>query len=346
MAFEIVETHELVRTIELFPVQSSYWLDLCFPSVHLSNSEFIDFDIVDKGRRLAPFVAPTVQGQPMVNRGHSVRKFKPAYIKPKDPVDPARLLRRRAGELFNSNAATPQSREQAIIGDILSDHREGIERRWEWMAARAVIDGAIIIEGENYPRVQLSFGRNAAHTKTLAGTAMWTDDTSDPLTDIETWGLEFFTNSGYPIDRITFGPMAWKSFANNPQVQRMLETRRGSTNAIETGPGQASLPAQDRGQLGSAAIDLVVYNDMYEDNTGVSVPMMGTNDIVLTSRAGIDGIRAYGAIMDKKANWEAMPIFPKMWEQEDPSGLFIMTQSAPLMIPGRPNASMKVTVRA
>jgi hypothetical protein len=344
MAFDIIETHELVRTVSLFPPQSSYWLDLLYPSVHLSNTEFIDFDLVDRGRRLAPFVAPTVQGQPMVNRGHSVRKFKPAYVKPKDPVDPARLLRRRAGEMFGSSNATPQSREQAIIADILNDHREGIERRWEWMAARATIDGAVIIEGENYPKVSLSFGRAAGHTKTLSGAALWSDAASTPLDDIEAWGLEFLTNSGYPIDRITFGPAAWSAFANNPQVKAMLETRRGSTNAIETGPGQAS-PAQNRGTLGSANIELFVYNDQYEDNTGVAVPMMNTNDIVLTSR-GLDGIRAFGAIMDKKANWEAMPIFPKMWEQEDPSGLFIMTQSAPLMIPARPNASMRVTVNA
>lgn len=343
MAFEITETHELIRTIERFPPMSSYWLDLCFPDLHLSNTEYIDFDIVDKARRLAPFVAPTVQGQPMVQRGHSTRKFKPAYIKPKDPVDPARLLKRRAGEFFSGNQSTPQAREDAIIADILSDHRDGIYRRWEWMAARAVIDGSITIEGENYPRVVLSFGRNAANTKVLSGAALWTDPLSNPLDDIEAWSLEMFQRSGYPVSRITFGPMAWRAFANHPKVQAMLETRRGSINAIETGPQQGQ-PFQHRGTLNSANIELWVYNDTYEDNQGTSIPMMSTNDIVLTA-ASVDGIRAFGAIMDKKANWEAMPYFPKMWEQEDPSGLFIMTQSAPLMIPGRPDASMKVTVR-
>jgi hypothetical protein len=344
MAIEVTETHELIRTIELMPPQSSYWLDLCFPSVHLSNTEYIDFDLVDKGRRLAPFVAPTVQGQPMTNRGHSVRKFKPAYVKPKDSVDPGRLLKRRAGEFFGNTQATPQSREDAIIADILSDHRDAIYRRWEWMAARAVIDGAVIIEGENYPRVSLSFGRDASLTKTLTLGARWDQSTGLPLDNIEDWGLEMMQLSGYPIDRITFGTAAWKAFANNPQVQNMLETRRGSTNAIETGPRSAAQPFQSRGQLGSAAIDLYVYNDAYEDNQGTLVPMMSADDIVLTSR-GIDGIRAFGAIMDKKANYESRPIFPKMWEQEDPSGLFIMTQSAPLMIPARPNGSMRVTVK-
>src|SRR5690606_20901096 len=50
--------------------------------------------------------------------------------------------------------------------------------------------------------------------------------------------------------------------------------------------------------------------------------------------------RAFGAIMDKKAGWRATPVFPKMLEQEDPSAVYRMTQSAPLMIPTRPNATL------
>jgi hypothetical protein len=342
MAIEITETHELIRTIELFPPSSSYWLDLCFPSVHLSNTEYIDFDLVDKARRLAPFVAPTVQGQPMVNRGHSIRKFKPAYIKPKDSVDPARLLKRRAGEFFGGGNATPQSREDAIVADILNEHREGIERRWEWMAARAVIDGAIIIEGENYPRVSLSFGRNAANTKVLTLGARWSETTSTPLADLESWNTEMFQRAGYPISRVTFSPEAFAAFSGHADVKGLLETRRGSTFAMETAPGDGR-PVQYRGTLPGSNIDLYVYNDFYEDNQGNQVRFLDAGDIVLTA-ASVDGIRAFGAIMDKKANYEARPMFPKMWEQEDPSGLFIMTQSAPLMIPARPDASMKATV--
>jgi hypothetical protein len=343
MAIEITETHELVRTIERLAPVTSYWLDLCFPSVHLSQTEYIDFDLVDHARRLAPFVAPTVQGQPMVHRGHSIRKFKPAYIKPKDPVDPARLLTRSAGELFSAGNQTLAQREDAIVADILNQQRTGIMRRWEWMACRAVADGSIIIEGENYPRVSLSFGRDAGNTKTLTLGARWSETTSTPLEDLEDWMLEVFQRSGYPVKRITFTPSAWKNFVGHASTQNMLETRRGSENMIETGPSNAAEPAQYRGTLKSAAVDLWVYNDFYEDNQGTQVPFLEDGDIVLTA-ASVDGIRAFGAIMDKKANYESLPIFPKMWEQEDPSGLFIMSQSAPLMIPARPNASMKVSV--
>jgi hypothetical protein len=327
---ELYETHEMIGVIERLPPLTTYWLDLCFPGLVASDSEFIDFDLVDKGRRLAPFVAPTVQGVPMVAQGYSTRKFKPAYIKPKDTFNPTRVLQRRAGEPFGGTQS-PQQRRDAILADILDEHRKGIVRRWEWMACRAAVDGSITIAGDNYPTVNLSFGRNASNTKVLVGTALWSDTTnSNPLADIESWNQEMFDRCGSGIDRITFTPTAW------------TETRRGSENAIETGPGKAA-PFQYRGQLKSAAIDLYVYNDKYEDNQGASQSFLTAGDIVLTSNA-VDGVRAFGAIMDDDANYKSMPIYPKMFKVPDPSGVFVMSQSAPLMIPRRPDATMKITV--
>ena len=120
--FDILETHELAGVIETFPPGSSYWLDLCFPRAHFSESEYIDFDIVDKARRLAPFVAPNVQGQPMLARRETIRKFKPAYLKPKEALDPQRNLRRRAGESIGGSL-TPSERNDAIVAETLLDQR-------------------------------------------------------------------------------------------------------------------------------------------------------------------------------------------------------------------------------
>lgn len=347
---EILETHELLGVIENIPPRNSYWLDLAFPRVHMSTTEFIDFDLLDGARRLAPFVSPAVQGQPMVQRGHSTRKFKPAYVKMKDAVDPARLLTKRVGEALTtgirSQQLTPAQRHDAIVADILATQVDAYERRLEWMAAKSVQDGAITIEGENYPRVQLSFGRSAAHTKTLTGTAAWTDTTnSNPIQDIEDWALEMLTNSGRAVTRITFGVQAWKAFIAHPKTEKMLDTNlRGGSNSLELGPTQPAQGGQYRGTLKSMNVDLYVYNDQYEDNTGVLQNMMDPRDVVLTGDA--EGIRCFGAIMDNKANWQPLSLFTKMWEQEDPSGVFIMSQGAPLMVPSRPNATMRVRVRA
>lgn len=343
MAIEIVETHDLLDVIDTLHPPTDYWLSLCFPEEHRSTSRYIDFEAIDEDRILAPFVAPNVQGQPMAQHGHNIRKFAPAYVKPKDAVDPDRLILRRAGEKLGGSS-TPQQREDAIVADILRVQNNGIRRRWEWMAARAIIDGSVIVEGDNYPRSVVGFGRAAGNTKTLTLGARWTETTATPLDDLENWATEMQEADGGVPTRVTMGLAAWRAFSSHASVREMLDTRRGSSNALELGPTDGS-PFTYRGRLNSNGLEIWTYNDYYVDNNRAIVRFMSTNDIVLTSPA-VRGVRAFGAIRDRKAGWAPLPIFSKMWEQDDPSGLFIMSQSAPLMIPRRPNATMRVTVRS
>jgi len=340
MAFDILETHELAGVIRNFPPQSSYWLDLCFPRAHYSTTEFIDFDVVDKARRLAPFVAPNVQGQPMLSRRESVRKFKPAYLKPKDALDPARVLRRMAGEGIGGSLS-PQERYDAIIADTLLEQSEGIDRRLEWMACNAIVHGQVEVVGENYPSVTVGFGRRAENTKTLAGGARWNQPTTaTPAADIEAWATEMLRRSGRRLTRVTLTPAAKTAFFATDEIKYLLETRRGSLASAEqvNASGEVAYPVMTL----PGGVQVWVYNDVYEDNDGVEVPFVEDGLVVLTG--DVEGVRAFGAIMDEEANWEPMAKFPKMWPQKDPSGIFVMTQSAPLMIPGRPDASMSVNV--
>lgn len=342
MAIGIYDTAELVKVVRTVKAPTSYWLDLLFPGVITFNTKEIDFDYVDKNRRLAPFVAPTAQGVPLKQEGYLTRRFTPAYIKPKDMVDPARLMKRQAGEALMGELS-PAQREDMIVADILETHRFAIERRWEWMAAGAAIDGAITVSGPDYPTKNIAFGRDASLAKNLTGADRWSESTSTPLNDIETWMQEVHRLSGYTPTRITMGINAWESFKNHASVKDMLDTRRGSKNTIESGPG-AGLPWQYRGSLDSAGgLEIYTYNDIYEDEDGNAVNFLDQDTVVLTSPA-VEGVRAFGAIQDRKAGWAASAMFPKMWEQEDPSGLYLMTQSAPLMIPTRPNASLKAKV--
>jgi len=346
MAFQTYDTAELVKVIRTVRAPTSYWLDLLFPSTITFDSKEIDFDLVDRSRRLAPFVAPTAQGVPMLQEGYVTRRFTPAYIKPKDMVDPARLLKRQAGEAFLGELS-PQQREDLIVADILETHRFAIERRWEWMACEAAVKGAVTVSGPDYPTKTVSFGRAASLTKNLTGAARWggagVTGADTALKDIETWMQEVHRISGYTPNRITMGINAWDAFKAQPGVEKMLDTRRGSANSLETGPG-AGLPWQYRGSLDSAGgLQIWTYNDIYEDEEGNSVNFFDQDSIVLTSPA-VEGVRAFGAIMDRRAGWIPTAMFSKMWEQEDPSCLYLMTQSAPLMIPTRPNASLTAKV--
>lgn len=338
MAFEIVETHDLMGVIENFQPVPSFWLDTFFNSSHFSDSEYIDFDIIDKGRRLAPFVAPNVQGQPMLQRRESIRKFKPAYLKPKDALDPQRLLRRRAGESLGGSM-TPQEREDAIVAEILADHDEMIRRRWEWMACEAVTKGQVTVSGENYPTRTVGFSRDAGNTVTLSGTALWDDAAATPLTNVRSWG-QTVLKSGRAARYLIMGVDASAAFFSNAQVEDAVETRRGSATQLEKYNVSGS-PIIYHGDL-PGGVSVITYNDVYEDNDGIEQPFLAADEVVLAG--DVQGIRAFGAIMDRKAAWASVAMFPKMWEQEDPSGLFLMTQSAPLMIPARPNAALRATV--
>lgn len=342
MAFEIYETHELLGVLDNTPPPASYFLDQFFTSVHTSESEWIDFDLVDGNRRLAPFVAPNVQGQPMLQHGYATRKFKPAYIKPKDLVDPRRVLMRKAGEKLGGSLS-PAQREDAIIADIQTSHRAMIYRTWEWMAASAIINGQVVCEGENYPSQTVAFGRSAGNTETLAGGAMWSNPTTaKPLDDIKRWSTQVL-RSGVKANRLTLSPDSATAFFATDQVKAEFETRRGTSfgqnferNDLsgDTITYHGSLPG---------GIEVVTYSDIYEDNMGDEQPFMPDNVALLTGN--VEGLRAFGAIMDRSAGWQPLPIFQKMYEQDDPSGLFLLSQSAPLMIPRRPNASFKAIVK-
>ena len=58
-----------------------------------------------------------------------------------------------------------------------------------------------------------------------------------------------------------------------------------------------------------------------------------------------EGVRAYGAIRDEDAGFQALPYFAKSWKENDPSVRYLLMQSAPLTVPYRINASFCATVR-
>ena len=44
--------------------------------------------------------------------------------------------------------------------------------------------------------------------------------------------------------------------------------------------------------------------------------------------------------------FQPLPVFPKMWDEDDPSATILMTQSAPLMVPVNPNNTLRARVLA
>lgn len=336
---ETYDTMTLLGVVEGLPKFDPLLLNLFFPDVVTFDTPEVLFDklAIDESEKLAPFVSPFVAGKPRKEQGFETKTFKPAYVKPMHVVDPARLFTRRPGEPIGGSL-TPSQRRDACIAENLAIERAQCLQRFEWMAASAVRTGKVIVEGDDYAKVEVNFGRTAGLTKTLATTARWSEtDTSNPPADIEAWDAELDA----PSTDVVMSPVAWKYFSAHPKVEKLLDTTlRTGDSALAIAPGTGET-VQYKGRLGSKRIWL--YIGYYRTDAGVKTPYLAAGEIVLGS-AGIRGVRAHGAILDAEAGYMAMEMFPMNWRDRNPSVEYTMTQSAPLMVPRRPNASMCVKV--
>lgn len=348
---ELYDTVDLIEVLRHQVGITPYWLQL-FPRSLTSDREEILFDQVTDGtKQLAPFVAPNVQGRVMRGRGYNAKTFKPAYVKPKHVVDPSRAIPRMAGESLGGSLSLEQ-RYDAIVAENMRIERTVIENRWEWMAAQAVINGSVVVTGEDYPTVTVDFGRDASLTKTLTGDAKWDSTASpavkNPLKDIEDLRRKVHLLASSTISRLTFGLDAWDLFTQDDRVLKLLDTRyRGSDSeynrAVPEG-GPVEFRGRISGQNGMGSLDLFTYSETYEAEDGTLTNVLDPALVVGTG-AGLQGVRCFGAIMDKRAGLRPLAMFPKMWDTEDPSATYTMTQSAPLMVPAEPNASFTLRVK-
>ncbi|MEP2533557.1 major capsid protein [Shimia sp.] len=329
-------------------VRNSKWLELFFPNAHMSEQEEIMFDKIDASREIAPFMLPNVPGKPIYRpQGERISTFKPAYTKPKDPVRPSQALSLQPGELARRKALmSPKARFDAKVIEITKFHRDAITRLWEYMGARAIIDGEITIAYEGAAPVTIDFGRDAAHTIVKGVGARWGDSGVSAWDDVQEWfDLAAAAEFGAAPTDVMLGSKAYAAFMADEDVQKKLDKDVKGVDSVQLNQGLIVKDPLDPftkvGYIGAVTVWLVsgIGNTFKSNNATANV--LEPHEVLLASRA-VDGVKAFGAILDVESLQPA-DIFPKMWDENDPSARFIMSQSAPLMIPVNPNATVKAT---
>lgn len=336
---ELLEVSRHVKTI------TPFWLSM-FPRQINFTTEEIFFDKVDQDyRRLAPLVVPNVQGKPMGMGGYSSVSFKPAYVKPKHAVDPNMVIERRAGEALGAGSLSLGQRRDAAVAEILRLHDALLTNRNEWLAARAIIDASVTLASDDYPSTTISFQRHASLSYDLGGgSAAWDETTADPLADIRNARINAHNRSGAIIRRIVFGATAWTNFTARVDLKALQDKNYGGMtvnvqrdrNGFE---GQEYMGTYG-GSFGGNNVEFWIDTSKYVDENGNEQFFLDQDTVVGVS--DVEGVQCYGAIKDFRAGLQPLSRFPKMWQQEDPSVEYLMTQSAPLMVPKKPNASFKI----
>ena len=341
---DLHSTDELLGMIEALDRPRAFLLDTFFTSEQVFDTEEVHLDRLDTARKLAPFVAPVVAGKAERSRGYNTLTFKPPYIKPKHTVEPSRTLKRRAGERLTGEMS-PEERRNLLVTDNLRLEEEEIVRREEWMASQILRTGKVVCSGPDYPTQEVDFERAASLTKALTLTARWGETGVSPYKTIRGWATEVHHQAGAHPGTIIMDPLAAELFLDDPELQTRLDNRRqmgGEAQLFGAASGAQGEEAVFLGSLGG--FEFWQYSAVYTDDAGNRANFMPDYTVIGGSKTLAEGIRTYGAIQDHGA-LRAMSRFPKEWDEQDPSVRYTMTQSAPLPVLGRADATFCVTVR-
>lgn len=321
---------------------SMFLLSMFFPEISTSQQEEIYFDVTTGKPQLAPFVSPLVEGQIVQSLGYSTKSFKPAYVKDKRVFEDGKAVRRRPGQPIAIAIDPAQQRLLNVIQET-DDQIRMLKRRMEWMAAQSLLAGAYTVEGEKYPQVQVNFGRDAALTITLTTTARWNDSAPAPLDDLEDWAGVVSSKSGATVTDVVMAGNVWSAFRKNDDVKEALDKSKNLSpkTRIDIGPQSGQIGPSFKGYVGDFAV--WTYNEEYVDDAGVTKKYVPDGYVIGGSPA-IEGVQHHGSIKDEKAGFQARDFFQKSWTTDDPSARFLMLQSAPLVVPYRPNASYAAKV--
>lgn len=359
--YELWSTRKSLGIMRARKVENWYFQQF-FTQQLLSTEEYVDFEKLPvMKRRLAPLVLPLGRGRGVWEDSQRSYRFKPAYSIVEETIDPLMPLSFQPGmgeSAFDMGKLTPGQRKDLIRAAMLAAADTAIERRWEWMRARAIIDAGYTLSGPNYPTTTISFGRDAGHTVTLGAGSRF-GDTGVSIVDFFQAVVDTMNNAefgGVPMRATMAGAVA-QILRRDAEVLKHLDVMiAGGTIVVERGlvagaPDGGKVYKFGEMRIGGASgakIELWVNDETYMDDTGATVRYLAANQISFTaSPESIMGFQAFGRIVDEDADWAAVPKFPKSFMVGDDVKVEHMSiKSSPLMVPINPNATFTATVIA
>ena len=322
-----------------------------------STDEYIDFEKLPiRSRKLAPFVQPLGRGHGVFTDEQRGYRFKPANVVVEDSVDPLRPLTFQPGlgeARFAMNKLTPVQRAALIKAEMLREMQLSVERTWEWMKAKAIIDGKVTCTYKDGKSVLVDFQRDAGHTVTYTASNRWGDSGISTLDGIKAI-VDTMTDAefGAMPTRMTVGTAAAPILQADTEIRDHMDINvKGGVHSIDRGilPSPNMSKTYKLGDLYFAGgsgqkLEIWVNGEDYQTDAGVSTRYLGTKEVVFTGPAdAIMGYECFGMIVDPDAGYEALPMFPKNFVTGERVKVEnISVESAPLMVPINPNATLKI----
>lgn len=333
------------------PPITPFWLQFFGREITFETPEIMFDRVFEDNRALAPFVLPNIKGRPQTLTGYDTLRFRPAYLKIKDPVSGEMHVERVPGETPITGSLSNWDRRALIIANLLEKARVKVRNRFEWMAAKAAITGQVVVEGEDYPSVTVDFRRDASLTTVLTGANRWNQDGVDPFVSMVASRTQSNFLSGSYVKRFIFGANAWNSFTKRVDLKELMNRDYNGTgqntqvSLVRTGLVGQEFMGFIEGPQGQGRMEFWVDTSQYIDPTSGTLAYFLDQDTVVGIDSTFEGVQCFGAIQDATAQYKAMRLFFKNWIEQDPSIEYLLTQSAPLMVPKNPNTTFSIKVQ-
>lgn len=339
MEISIHKTHTLLKAIEAMPKINTFLRDTFFPGTETFPTEEVLVDIRKGKRKMAPFVAPRVSGVTITREGFKTMKYTAPRMAPQRPITVDDISKRSLGEdVFSTK--TPAQRQNELLAKDSMELSETIDRREEWMAAKTLLDGKVILKGyadrtdKNYIEQELDY--DFENLVTLSGTDLWTDTNADIVQTLRDARKLCIKKSGTAPDTMILGANAYKAFINSPGIQKAMDLANMRTGIIE--PSLVNDAITYVGKLPEIG-EIYTYDDWYIDDEGVEQPYIEP-DKVLYAKKSFGGF-AYGAITqleDKSFKTYEGSKVPRMWADQVEEQIMYRLSSRPIPKPGDINS--------
>jgi len=187
-----------------------------FPASTNIDGKDIIIDIYKGKRRVAPYVTPISEGVQVERRGYKIKTITPPYLKQFMVTTAADLLKRFPGEVPFSSGKSGMAFAAERLGQDMEELMQMIRRRYEVMAAEAMVTGKLVITGEGLDQ-EIDFLRDPSHEYALTGTDAWDDSSSDPIFDLRKWRLQIQEDTGLNADIVILAEDVLEAFINHPK---------------------------------------------------------------------------------------------------------------------------------
>lgn len=336
---------ELLDVGELAVIHSNYkpvdkWLlDKLFPNRPLFTRNDVPLAEISSDHDLAPLVSPKNAGKSFdTNQSGEVRYIKPAYYKPKNQITPtdtfeiALLERLRSAGIISTGNQKLSDQERMIVSQIavMKRNHDAIDNSVLLMAIQLLTKGKYVLQSDDYERNDVDFRRDASLQ--YMPVTQWNTAGAKPVDDIKRMIERQLDADGGEAKVSLMSSSVWQSLWNNEEFKKEFITPYAGISV----PVDPSFGVKRSATLKGTfdGIEFWTYDETYRHKNQVK-RLIPKDFFGLVSDT--NGSVAHCKINNMLAQGSAQQYFDRQFYVEDPSAIFLMTESAPLVLPSNKN---------